>query len=72
MKNAIPFLTISAFLWELLLFYISALINPVISLPSIEKQEDWLYYSAAEPETTFDSNYVNFLPNIPTLNENLW
>ena len=44
----------------IILFYISALINPVISLPSIEKQEDWLYYSAAEPETTFDSNYVNF------------
>ena len=70
MKNAIPFLTISAFSLGIILFYISALINPVISLPSIEKQEDWLYYSAAEPETTFDSNYVNFLPNIPT-NENL-
>lgn len=70
MKNAIPFLTISAFSLGIILFYISALINPVISLSSIEKQEDWLYYSAAEPETTFDSNYVNFLPNIPT-NENL-
>lgn len=70
LKNAIPFLTISAFSLGIILFYISALINPVISLPSIEKQEDWLYYSAAEPETTFDSNYVNFLPNIPT-NENL-
>lgn len=42
LKNAIPFLTISAFSLGIILFYISALINPVISLPSIEKQEDWL------------------------------
>lgn len=66
LKNTIPFLVISALSLGIILFYLSALINPVISLPSIEKQEDWLYYSETELEAVFDSNYVNFLPNIRT------
>jgi uncharacterized membrane protein len=70
LKSALPFLVISVFTLGIILFYLSALMNPLIRLPSIEKQEDWLYYSAAEPEAKFDSNYVNFLPNI-SANENL-
>jgi hypothetical protein len=70
MKTTFPFLAISVFSLGIILFYVSALINPLVTLPSIEKQEDWLYYSETEPEATFDSKYVNFLPNIRT-DENL-
>lgn len=64
LKSVLPFFLLAMTFMGLIIFFIAQAFFPTADLASIEKKEDWLYYTDSQPEATFTSNYVNVLPNV--------
>lgn len=63
-KIILPFLLVLITSLSLVLILISQAMFPTDDLASMNKKEEWLYFTENHPETVFSSNYVNYLPNI--------
>lgn len=63
-KIVLPFLLVAIIPISLIWIFISQAMFPTTDLASMNKKEEWLYFTENQPEIVFSSNYVNSLPNI--------
>ncbi|XUB36713.1 hypothetical protein IGI41_001711 [Enterococcus sp. DIV0876] len=64
LKIFFPILLLILSFSAILFFFLSSFLFPSDQLDAIEKKEDWLLYSESQPDAIFNSNYVNYIPNI--------
>ncbi|MFS0981114.1 hypothetical protein ACFC8Z_10765 [Enterococcus casseliflavus] len=63
-KRWIPFILLVLFLLGSIGFFLILFLSPTSDNHTVEKKEDWIFYAEDNPDSTFISRYVKYLPSV--------